>query len=87
VLKGGVALEVRLKERARATRNLDLAIREDVVAGEEVRDLLIDALAVDVDGDGFSFQVGSESLARLHGCKARSVRGFDSGKLKLPVQV
>lgn len=57
VVKGAIALEVRLKERARATKDLDLAIREDVKTGDEVRDLIIEGLAVDVDGDGFSFEV------------------------------
>lgn len=58
VVKGAIALEVRLKERARATKDLDLAIREDVTSGDEVRDLIVEGLAVDVDGDGFRFEVG-----------------------------
>lgn len=58
VLKGGIALEVRLRERARSTRDLDLALREDVRDGETVRDDLIEALIADPDGDGFGFEVG-----------------------------
>jgi hypothetical protein len=33
ILKGGMALEFRLGDRARATRDLDLAIRDDVEEG------------------------------------------------------
>jgi hypothetical protein len=58
VLKGGMALEVRLGDRARSTRDLDLAVRH---AGEDagtVRDHLIEALADDPEGDGFEFRVG-----------------------------
>jgi len=59
VLKGGMALEVRLGDRARSTRDLDLAVRQ---AGEDagtIRDHLIEALADDPEGDGFEFRVGS----------------------------
>jgi hypothetical protein len=58
VLKGGMALEVRLGDRARSTRDLDLAVRQ---AGEDavtIRDSLIEALAEDPEGDGFEFRVG-----------------------------
>src|SRR6266511_2414609 len=47
VLKGGMALEVRLGDRARSTRDLDLAVRQ---AGEDagtIRNHLIEALAED----------------------------------------
>ncbi len=57
VLKGGAALEFRLQDRARATKDLDLAVTNDVEDGSTVRDLLIDALAEDPDGDWFSFRV------------------------------
>src|SRR6266498_5638 len=58
VLKGGMALEVRLGDRARSTRDLDLAVRQ---AGEDagtIRDHLIEALAEDPERDGFEFRVG-----------------------------
>lgn len=59
VLKGGFALEVRLSDRARATRDLDLALLEET---HDVRALLLDELA---DGsDGFSFEVGPARPAR-----------------------
>lgn len=55
ILKGGVALEVRLGDRARATRDLDLAT--DLATGEDLRDVLVDVLSTD-RGDGFAFTVG-----------------------------
>lgn len=58
ILKGGMALEYRLGDRARSTRDLDLAVRGDIDEGNVVRDLLIEALAADHDGDGFAFAVG-----------------------------
>ncbi|WP_281898313.1 nucleotidyl transferase AbiEii/AbiGii toxin family protein [Phytohabitans aurantiacus] len=60
VLKGGAVLEFRLPSRARSTRDLDLAARpesEPELDGATVRDLLIDALSIDEDGDKFLFRV------------------------------
>lgn len=57
ILKGGAALEFRMRNRARATKDLDLAVTNDVTDGSSVRELLIDALAEDPDGDWFSFRV------------------------------
>jgi predicted nucleotidyltransferase component of viral defense system len=62
VVKGGVALEVRLRDRARMTRDLDLAIREEEVEGEELRDHLIEILSQDPEGDDFRFAVGPVSV-------------------------
>lgn len=58
ILKGGMAVEFRLGDRARATRDLDLAMRGDSDDGDEVRDALIEALAADPDGDRFEFEIG-----------------------------
>lgn len=58
VVKGGMALEFRLHDRARSTRDLDLALREPTDDGDLVRELLIDALGRDADRDGFAFAVG-----------------------------
>lgn len=58
ILKDGMAVEFRLGDRARATRDLDLAVTGDLDEPEDVRDLLIEALANDPDGDGFEFEVG-----------------------------
>src|SRR6266545_2733562 len=58
VLKGGMALEVRLGDRARTTRDLDLALRQATQDGEAVRERLIEAMADDPEGDGFEFRIG-----------------------------
>ncbi len=55
VLKGGMALEVRLGDRARLTKDIDLGLRDQIVDGEGLRDRLIEALADDAEGDGFAF--------------------------------
>jgi Nucleotidyl transferase AbiEii toxin, Type IV TA system len=58
VVKGGMALEVRLRERARRTTDIDLGLRLNKVDPAVLRDQIIDALAPDRDGDFFSFEVG-----------------------------
>ncbi len=58
VLKGGMALELRLGEQARATRDIDLAVRYSTADVDALRDRLIEALARDPDNDMFSFEVG-----------------------------
>src|SRR6266700_3283926 len=57
VLKGGMALEIRLGERARATKDLDLALRGAELDAESARDELVTGLRADVDGDGFIFRL------------------------------
>ena len=58
VLKGGMALEVRLGDNARLTKDVDLGLRETTADATALRERLIDALDVDLDGDGFVFVVG-----------------------------
>jgi hypothetical protein len=58
VVKGGMALELRFGDRARSTRDLDLALRDAPADGAEVRELLIDCLSVAQEDDGFEFLVG-----------------------------
>lgn len=58
IVKGGMALEVRLGDRARSTRDLDLALREPSSNGDAVRELLIECLSVDREDDRFEFRVG-----------------------------
>lgn len=53
VLKGGAALEFRLPDRARATRDIDLALNEK----RNAADRLLDDLEGDPFGDHFSFRV------------------------------
>lgn len=62
VLKGGTSLEFRLGGRARATKDLDLALRDGSCDGEALREELIETLANDVDADGFAFSVGRPTL-------------------------
>lgn len=60
ILKGGTVMEFRLRGKARTTKDMDLAARPDgepAIDGPAVRELLIDVLTVDEDGDGFQFQV------------------------------
>ena len=58
VVKGGLALDVRLGGRARATIDLDLGLREDAIEGDRLRDRMIEALETDPDDDWFTFVVG-----------------------------
>jgi hypothetical protein len=60
VLKGGMALEVRWPGRARATRDLDLAVADGVPDVERLRELLGGALGRDPQGDLFQFILGPE---------------------------
>lgn len=59
ILKGGFALEVRLGDRARATRDLDVALGEPAEDGADVRDALIDTLSAGA-GDDFAFAVARQ---------------------------
>lgn len=63
VLKGGMALEVRLGDAARLTKDIDLGLREESFNEADLRERLIDALSSDADGDGFVFAVGPASPA------------------------
>lgn len=58
VLKGGMALEVRLLDKARLTKDIDLGLRSDVADAEELRGRLVEVLAIGVDGDEFTLIVG-----------------------------
>jgi len=58
VVKGGMALEVRLRDDARLTKDLDLGLRESKFDPEELRERLIDALGEDPDDDRFVMTVG-----------------------------
>lgn len=59
VIKGGMALEVRLRDDARLTKDLDLGLRADVRDGADLEERLIEALSIDADGDRFVLSVGS----------------------------
>jgi hypothetical protein len=61
VLKGGMALEVRLKDSARLTKDMDLGLRAADVDAEQLRDRIIEALVADPYGDRFELEVGTAS--------------------------
>lgn len=57
VLKGGMALEVRLRDDARLTKDIDLGLRDYVANSADLHERLINALSADPDGDEFVFTV------------------------------
>ncbi len=64
ILKGGMALELRLGDRARATKDLDLALRESEPTEELVLTKLAQAIQIEVDQDRFEFEIrGIRSMA------------------------
>jgi predicted nucleotidyltransferase component of viral defense system len=71
VVKGGFALEVRLPERARVTRDIDLAVALDRATTESVRGLMLDGLTRDPDGDRFAFTL----------IDIRALQPIDAGRL------
>ena len=58
VVKGGMALEVRLRDDARLTKDLDLGLRDNEVTADSLHERLIEVLALDPAGDRFVFAVG-----------------------------
>lgn len=60
ILKGGVALQMRLSEQARTTRDLDLAHKEDE---EAAANDLIEAQVIDI-GDFFKFTIARKQILR-----------------------
>jgi len=57
ILKGGMALEYRLGSRARATRDLDLALRAAIAESTRAHTDLMSCLDTDPFSDGFVFRV------------------------------
>lgn len=64
VLKGGMALEVRLRDDARLTKDVDLGLRDDVNSAPDLYERLIDILTVDLDHDYFIFTTGPPERLR-----------------------
>ncbi len=67
VLKGGMALEVRLSDAARSTKDIDVGLRETVADAADLHDRLIACLSVDPVGDRFVFEVGEPDQLRGDG--------------------
>lgn len=61
VLKGGMALEVRLQDRARLTKDIDLGLRDVVGERVELQERLVEALALDPFNDRFVLAAGAVS--------------------------
>jgi hypothetical protein len=79
VLKGGYALQLRLGEKARTTKDIDLLMRD---ATEDAHDLLITAASKDLE-DWFSFEVGRASESEAgdpHGGARFPVRSMLDGR-------
>lgn len=74
VLKGGMALEVRLGDEARLTKDIDLGLRDQVLEGEELHVRLIEALSIDLDGDGFELEAGRPERLQEEGPTTWRVR-------------
>lgn len=58
VLKGGMALEVRLRDEARLTKDIDMGLRSVISDAAALHEQLIEALTADPFGDRFSIMVG-----------------------------
>lgn len=67
VLKGGMALEVRLQDRARLTKDIDLGLRDTVEGRVDLQERLIEALALDPFNDRFVLAAGSATELRADG--------------------
>ena len=58
VLKGGMALEVRLQDDARLTKDIELGFRDDVASGEALHERLVEVLRTDPHDDRLVLQTG-----------------------------
>ena len=67
VLKGGMALEVRLRDHARLTKDIDLGLRDTIAEHAELQERLVDALAVDPFDDRFVLAAGPVTELRPDG--------------------
>ena len=57
VVKGGMAVELRIGDSARMTKDLDLNLRADTETASKAHEHLVAALSTDPAGDGFLFNV------------------------------
>lgn len=67
VLKGGMALEVRLSDAARLTKDIDVGLRDTVRTRADLHERLIDALTDDPFNDRFVFEVSEPAALREDG--------------------
>lgn len=57
IVKGGMAVELRIGDSARMTKDLDLNLRADTETASEAHEYLLTALSTDPTRDGFLFTV------------------------------
>lgn len=57
VVKGGMAVELRIGDSARMTKDLDLNFRTDTETASKAHEYLVAALSTDLTSDGFLFEV------------------------------
>lgn len=67
VLKGGMALEVRLRHVARVTKDIDLGLREEVETAADLQAHLDEAFAVELDDDGFEVVTATPRILGVDG--------------------
>lgn len=61
VLKGGMAMEVRLQDRARLTKDIDLGLRDEITEQVQLHERIVEALTSDPFGDQFVLRAGTVS--------------------------
>lgn len=81
VLKGGMALEVRLHDDARVTKDVDLGLRDDVSSAADLHDRLIEILTIEIDHDHFIFAVNPPERLSDDGA------GFPTWRAKVSAQL
>lgn len=74
VLKGGMALEVRLGDAARLTKDIDLGLRDEVTDRHDLHERIVDALSVDPFGDWFVLAAGDVTRLAEDGAGHRTWR-------------
>ena len=67
VLKGGAAVEMRIADRARTTKDLDLAARHTGGTDADVREALVEAILADPQGDFFEFRLDKFTAMGIDG--------------------
>lgn len=67
VLKGGMALEVRLGDEARLTKDIDMGLRGEVCEAAQLHDRLVETLAADPFDDRFVITTGHVTQLREDG--------------------
>src|SRR5580692_1504165 len=74
VLKGGMALEVRLGDRARLTKDIDLGLREELLDPDGMQARLVEALNTIRAADFFEFRPSLPALLQADGGGHRTWR-------------